>query len=424
LLLIDLDDFKQINDSFGHGAGDDLLAEVGRRLRTCTRASDTLARLGGDEFAILLEEFDNAAELNRISGRLLAAFDVGIPCGDKTVPLTASVGLAVADVWTTSGEELFRNADLAMYAAKAKGKGRVVRFEESMHMAIHQRLALRIDLADAIEAGDQMRLHYQPVVDLQTGLTVGVEALVRWQHPVHGLIPPVEFIPLAEETGLIVPLGRWVLETACHQAAAWAAVSAQPPTMSVNLSGHQLDDPSLLGDVRAAIRDSGIDPSRLILEVTETVLMKDRAVAIAVLGDLRALGLRIAIDDFGTGYCSLAYLQQFPVDILKIDRCFVEALADPEQARFAEAVVAIGESLQLTTVAEGIEQRGQADQLRSLDCKLGQGYLFSRPLPAEAATDWFTEGPGRRPDLDRDRVLDVTAGVAGGRPASRPAGHA
>jgi diguanylate cyclase (GGDEF)-like protein/PAS domain S-box-containing protein len=386
VLLVDLDDFKAVNDSLGHGVGDRLLGEVASRLRGSVRASDTVARLGGDEFAILLEDPADGRAPQRAAERLLGAFNAPIELDGHSLVITASIGAAVALPGTSSPDELVRNADVAMYVAKARGKSRWTLFEPGMHMAVHERLQLKTDLLEALAAGDQMELYYQPVVSLDTQAVVGVEALLRWHHPTRGLVPPLDFLPLAEDTGLIIPIGRWVLQQACAQARRWQ--QAQPAlaglTMSVNLSGRQLEDPNLLDDVRGAVADSGLDPSTLVLEITETVLMREAEATIEVLHELKSLGVRLAIDDFGTGYSSLGYLQRFPIDVLKIDRSFTAGLGgEPRQAALAEAVVKIGATLNMQTVAEGVEHADQVEWLRALACELGQGYLFAKPLRAQ-----------------------------------------
>ncbi len=393
VLLIDLDDFKSVNDSLGHHIGDALLEEVARRLGGCTRATDTVARLGGDEFAILVEPWVATGERDKVSERVLAAFREDVHLAGRDLALTASIGIATAEPWVASADDILRNADVAMYAAKARGKGQAVRFEPGMHLAVQERFAMRRALHEAVAAGDQMRLHYQPVIDLETGDPVGVEALVRWEHPDRGLVPPLEFIPLAEELGLIIPIGRWVLSEACRQARIWKdSMPDESFTMSVNVSGRQLEDVSLIDDVRVALVESGLDPELLVLEITESVLMTDPVRIAGVLRELKSLGVRLAIDDFGTGYSSLGYLHDFPVDILKVDRTFVESLTgNREQANLAEAVVTIGKALRLTTIAEGVERGDQADRLRSLECELGQGYLFARPQTSDAITAWLRQ---------------------------------
>jgi diguanylate cyclase (GGDEF)-like protein len=387
VLLVDLDDFKTINDSLGHDGGDHVLCQVASRLRSAVRSSDTVARLGGDEFAILLEDSARGNGPSRAAERALARLAPPVRVNGRSLIVSASIGAAIANKGRPGGEELLRNADVAMYAAKAQGKGRWAQFEPGMNVAVAERLELRADLVDALTAGNQMELYYQPVVDLETRKVSVVEALLRWHHPKRGMVPPLEFLPLAEECGLIVPLGRWVLRQALTQVAAWRRESPvlADLAVSVNVSGRQLEDPGFASEVRDALTASGLDdPSALILEITETTLMREAEETITRLSELKALGTRLAIDDFGTGYSSLGYLQHFPVDLLKIDRSFVAGLAGgPRQAALAEAVVKIGASLELQTVAEGVEMEEQVGQLRALACGYGQGFLFAEPLPAQ-----------------------------------------
>ncbi|HLX87020.1 MAG TPA: EAL domain-containing protein [Acidimicrobiales bacterium] len=397
VLLVDLDDFKAINDSLGHGAGDALLTQASARLESLVRGSDTVARLGGDEFAILLEDPSEDDGPEQVADRIVAAFAEPIVVEDRPLALSASVGVALRSPGT-SADELVRNADVAMYVAKASGKGRSVSFESGMHVATQRRLELKNGLLEAINSGDQMELHYQPVVDLRTREAVGVEALLRWNHPRHGLVPPLDFLPLAEESGLIVPLGRWVLREAVTQLSAWRAAHPELHglTMSVNVSGRQLDEPRFVDEVRSALEDAQLDPALLVLEITESVLMRDRDDVVALLHELKGLGVGLAIDDFGTGYSSLGYLRSFPVDVLKVDRSFVSGITDQSrQAALAEAVLRMGATLELQTVAEGVELEEQAGQLEHLGCPLAQGFLFARPLPAPATEAVLLDMVGR-----------------------------
>jgi diguanylate cyclase (GGDEF)-like protein len=367
IAFLDLDDFKQVNDSLGHAAGDRLLEVCGQRLRNALRAGDLVARLGGDEFAILAVE---VTDLDAFVDRIFSVLSAPLMLEGKRLYLRASIGIAT----TRSGPELLRNADLAMYAAKAAGTNRCAFFTEDMHINAVERLDRREQLERAIE-NEELRLHYQPIVDLDLGRVAGFEALVRWQHPVRGFLGPGKFIPLAEETGLIVPLGRWVLREAARQAALWAGA----PYLSVNVASAQLEQPGFVDEVASALSDGGLEPSRLVLEVTESSLVGDfEAERLQV---LRRLGVRLAIDDFGTGYSSLSYLRRFPMDVLKIDRSFTRDAC--EDSALLEAIVAMGESLGLVLIPEGIEEPEQADALRALGCRLGQGFLFGRPVPAE-----------------------------------------
>ena len=396
-LLVDLDGFRLVNDGLGHGVGDAVLVAVADRLRQAVREGDTVARLGGDEFAVLLEDVRTREEADVAAERVLAV--IGTPVrveGAGEVFVAASVGVAVAAPDDDAGA-LLRNADVAMYAAKARGRNQYAHFERAVQERALARLQLEADLRAAVlalatadvaacdDAGPMdLRLLYQPIVALGTARCVGAEALLRWHHPERGLVPPLDFIPLAEEMGLIVPLGRWVLAEACRAATAWpAAPGGEAPGVSVNLSGRQLEEASLVDDVRDVLAATRLAPARLTLEITEGVVVRDTAQALARLRALKALGVRIAIDDFGTGCSSLGYLRQFPVDVLKIDKRFVDGVAHGgEAAALARTIVALADSLQLRTVAEGVEAPAQQAALEALGCTLGQGFLFARPMPA------------------------------------------
>ena len=379
VLFLDVDDFKTINDSLGHLVGDQVLIELARRIRSCLRPGDTVARLGGDEFAILLEE-TGPIDAVATAGRILTMVSRDLSIQRHAIVIQASIGVAVSQAGG-SAEELLRDADVAMYAAKGLGKGQYVVFEPEMHRAALARIELQADLQRAIDGGE-LFLHYQPIVSLQEMRVTGVEALVRWLHPRRGVLSPDAFIPLAEETGLIDPLGRAVLAEACRQAVAWAD-EQRGLTMSVNLSARQLQRPDFVDDVAELLRETGLDPSLLILEITESVLMRDAEESVERLRGLNDLGVRLAIDDFGTGYSSLSYLKRFPVDILKIDKSFVDGLTQgAEESALARAIVQIGRSLRLRTVAEGIERADQLVRLRDIGCDFGQGYFLSAPVPA------------------------------------------
>jgi diguanylate cyclase (GGDEF)-like protein/PAS domain S-box-containing protein len=391
VIFIDLDDFKTINDSLGHAAGDQVLLEVGKRLATSIRASDTAARFGGDEFAVLLEGVESAQEAADTAERIQEALAVPLSLEHKELVTRASMGISVVEGESASdAEELIRNADAAMYIAKRDGKGGYRLFEPAMHEGVLARLELRADLQRAL-ASDQFDLYYQPVVRLGDGRPAGVEALLRWRHPERGLVPPDEFIPFAEEIGLIVPIGRWVLREGCRQAVQMQRLvpSDEPLSMAINLSVKQLQHSDIVGDVRDALADSGLDPASLTLEITETVMMTDTELVVTRLKELKQLGVRLAMDDFGTGYSSLSYLSKFPVDVLKMDRSFLRADASPETAGLATAVVSLGETLDLEVVAEGIEQSEQWTTLRDLGCDKGQGFFFARPMTADAALDFL-----------------------------------
>jgi diguanylate cyclase (GGDEF)-like protein len=384
VLFVDLDDFKAINDSFGHSRGDEVLVEVGRRIRGVLRPSDTVARLGGDEFAVLLEDVPEPAIATGVAERILLALARPVTIAGRDLEVAASIGVALSGAELHDAGELVRGADLAMYAAKGAGKGRYRSFEPRMLAGAVERLALSRDLKHAIEF-DALELVYQPVVDMGSGRARGVEALARWTHPVRGPVGPDVFIPLAEQSGLIVPLGRRVLERACADLPA-LRVGLDEPNMvvSVNLSAAELLAPGLPEHVLHCTRAAGITPGSLIIEITESQLMSDLDAAVARLHELKALGAHLALDDFGTGYSSLAYLRNFPVDALKVDRAFVHEVADPDSDDHAlvRAIISLGRTLDLRVVAEGIETEDQRRELKRLGCDRGQGYLFSRPLPA------------------------------------------
>jgi diguanylate cyclase (GGDEF)-like protein len=382
-LYIDIDGFKQINDTFGHQAGDRFLEIVSERLTSVVRAVDTAARLAGDEFLVLLDsqtlEIDPELVAERLLEVLREPYDLGAQIG-RPLTLTASIGIAQSH--DATAEQLLAEADLAMYAAKTAGKNRHATFRSAMQTASNDRLALELDLADAL-ATRQLFLVYQPIFDLASELTTGVEALLRWRHPSRGIIPPNSFIPIAEDTGQIIAIGRWVLHEACRQAAEWRADGHQL-TISVNVSGRQLDDSQLVDDVQDALANAGLDPSALTLEITETTLMQDPAGAAGRLAAIKALGVRIAIDDFGTGYSSLAYLRQFPIDALKIDRSFITAIASSRQATAViHTLIQLGKTLGLQTLGEGIEDENQLQYLQDVDCDRGQGFALARPLEPE-----------------------------------------
>jgi diguanylate cyclase (GGDEF)-like protein/PAS domain S-box-containing protein len=389
ILVIDLDGFKDINDSLGHDAGDDLLTIAGMRLQGHARPGDTVARLGGDEFGVLLEDIA-AAEAVRSAEALLEGLATPIVLRDRDLTPTASIGIAIAA--GEDAEALLRNADTAMYAAKRQGRGRYALFEPAMHASVVERLDLAADLSRAVEKG-QLHLCYEPQISLESGRICCLEALVRWRHPTRGEVSPGEFIPLAEETGMILPIGRWVLREACRQVKAWQErwPTPAPLTIAVNLSARQLQHPGVVDEVRAALAAAGLDPQSLVLEITETAIMEQLDAAITILTELRRLGVRLALDDFGTGYSSLSYLQRLPVDILKIDRSFVAGVARSiEDSALARGILTLAQTLGLETVAEGIETAEQLATLGELGCQLGQGYFFARPL-GPAAVDALLE---------------------------------
>jgi diguanylate cyclase (GGDEF)-like protein len=396
-LVLDLDDFKDINDSLGHGAGDQLLAAVGLRLASTLREVDTVGRLGGDEFVVLAEGDLIAAGAEVVAARILNAMEppFDIAASDLPVSVTASIGIATGD--RSTPEEVLRDADIALYRAKAGGKRGAVVFAPSMQLVVDDHRRLIVDLHQAVAAG-QFFLLYQPTVDLSTGACTGVEALLRWRHPERGVIPPDDFIPALESSNLILPVGQWVLEEACRQGMAWHEQGYRI-AVSVNVSVRQLERDRIIEDVHAAVARSGFDSSMLILEVTETTLMHDVPATLARLTLLKALGVRLAIDDFGTGYSSLAYLRQFPVDVLKIDRAFVSAISETkEAAALVHTLVQLGKVLGLETIAEGVETDDQRARLRAEEVDGGQGYLFARPLEVPAVNRLL------KADADQRRV--------------------
>ena len=391
-LYIDIDAFKQVNDTFGHAAGDELLVVVADRLATVMRESDTVGRLAGDEFVALLESASLEAGPELVAQRVLDALSRPIALSavrGTAVTVSASVGIALGG--RAEPELLLRDADLALYRAKQAGKNRYVLFEPEMQLAARHRLDLEFELTSALTDG-QLFLMYQPIFDLQTETVTGVEALVRWRHPTRGIVPPDAFIPIAEQNGQIVDIGRWVLDQACAQAAAWHE-DGHELGMSVNVSGRQLDEDNLVEDVRAALARYEIEPKTLTLEVTETTLMRDAESSARRLAELKALGVRISIDDFGTGYSSLAYLQQFPIDALKIDRSFISGIAaSGASTALIHTLVQLGKTLKIETLGEGIEQQGQLRRLQREQCDLGQGFLFARPLTARGMEQFLQTG--------------------------------
>jgi diguanylate cyclase (GGDEF)-like protein len=384
VLACDLDRFKAVNDSLGHPAGDALLRVVAERMRNVLRPYDTIARLGGDEFAIVLAYLDEAREADGIADRLIAAVSEPIDLDGQSVEVGVSIGVTIGTELDQDPDELFQRADIALYEAKAAGRNTHREFEPGAGARIATRGQLALDMKEAIRSRE-FHLAYQPVVDSATASVVSFEALMRWRHPVQGEIPPGAFIALAEETGLIVPLGAWALQEACREAASWPA----PVRVAVNVSVVQLRRAGLEATVMAALAASGLPADRLKLEVTESVLMQDAESVIAGLHRLRALGVRIALDDFGTGYSSLSYLRRFPFDQIKIDRSFIRDIADPDAAAIVRAVVGIGERLGMGIVAEGVETAEQLELVRREGCTQVQGFLFSRPLPPDAARDYL-----------------------------------
>jgi diguanylate cyclase (GGDEF)-like protein/PAS domain S-box-containing protein len=391
VMFLDLDNFKSVNDSLGHAAGDELLVAVTGRLESCLRSSDTPARLGGDEFAILVEDVVVADEVNAIAERIRSALHAPYTVCGTEVFISASIGIATSANDDQSPEELLRNADLAMYMSKANGKNRCTTYDDQMHDLLVKRVRLEADMRSAIEK-KQFELYYQPIIDLHSEKVIAMEALVRWNHPEHGLIPPLDFIPLAEEIGLIVPLGTWILNEACRQASMWQIEHGLEGALSVtvNVAGRQFQEEGLVEAVANALSESNLPAKSLILEITEGTMLLNTEATVVTLNALKTLGVGLAIDDFGTGYSSLSYLQRFPVDILKIDKSFVDRLAvGSEGAAVAKAIITMSETLNLKTIAEGIESLGQQAELKSLGCEFGQGYHFTKPLRAIDMNDFL-----------------------------------
>jgi diguanylate cyclase (GGDEF)-like protein/PAS domain S-box-containing protein len=393
VLFLDLDNFKNVNDSLGHVIGDELLVVVAARLRECLRPSDTAARLGGDEFAIVLEDAVDSSTATVVAQRIIEALQAPITLDDKSVTVGTSVGIAMSDP-NEGADELLRNADIAMYMAKSSGRGRFAVYEASMHAAALERLELETDLRRAIER-DELVVHYQPIVAMRTGRIVALEALLRWQHPTRGLLPPSDFIAVAEETGLILPIGGWVLREACSRVAFWHGQDRDDPPLrvSVNISGKQLEHPEFVEDVAGIVEETGLAPENLILEITESVMMHDTEAAVERLAELKSLGVKLSVDDFGTGYSSLRYLHVFPVDVLKIAKGFIDGLwGDEQKLAFVRTIVELCRTLGLETLAEGVESSEQAQELRKLDAELGQGDYLASPLPWEDAYALLASG--------------------------------
>jgi diguanylate cyclase (GGDEF)-like protein/PAS domain S-box-containing protein len=410
VLFLDIDDFRTVNDSLGHAEGDQLLVMISQRLRSVLRVGDTAARIGGDEFAVLVEDVREADEAASIAERLIEVLHEPVAVKGRDVTVQASVGIALQSSPREGADELMRNADVALYSVKAAGKNSYAVFSPEMHEHVVNRLSVRSDLEGAVDRGEFL-LHYQPIVSLASEELVGLEALVRWQHPERGMVPPAEFISLAEETGQIIEIGKWVLSEACRQLRDWHDGLPDdgwaPLYVSVNLSSRQLEHPELVDHVSEALLRSHLDPSFLTLEITESLLMQHTEVNIRKIRQLSQLGLALAVDDFGTGYSSLSYLRRFPVKILKVDKSFVDGIEDDMDAEtLVRAIVSLGHALNLQIVAEGIEHTSQLERLRAMGCDKGQGFLFGKPLTAEELTTRLTSLP---PSLARRMHVGVAA---------------
>lgn len=401
VMFLDLDGFKWVNDSLGHLVGDQLLIAFGQRLKSCVRPGDTVARLGGDEVTVLLEDIPHVGEAERVARRILERLRTPFHFEGRDLYVGTSIGIAFGTLGEVQPPDLLRFADAAMYRAKSTGKGRSVVFDHSMHAAWVARASLETELRAAVEHGE-LRLHYQPIADLATGALVGVEALARWQHPSRGLVLPMEFLPLAEETGLILPLGQWALEEACRQARTWqqAFPDSPPISVSVNISARQFQQPDLVRRVEHALSQAGLDPCRLRLDVVEGVLLDDARTTFAKLLELRALGVRVAVDDFGSGYASLTSLRRLPVRCLKLDPSFMGPL-DDSSVRVVRAVAALAHALGLEISAEGIETDEQLARMCEANLDRGQGYLFSRPLAEDQMGRLLTKGRVLIPERPR-----------------------
>jgi diguanylate cyclase (GGDEF)-like protein len=387
ILFMDLNRFKVINDSLGHEVGDILLRQVADRLRTQSGDGDTVARIGGDKFALLTENHQNLMDISTCAQRLIEKLNAPYMLGRKECHVTLSIGISVFPSDGDDSQALLKAADVAMYRAKAAGRNNYLYYSPSMNVHTVERLELESDLSHALERGEFL-LHYQPKVDTMSGRITGTEALLRWRHPLRGLVPPIDFIPLAEETGLIVPIGEWVLATACARTKAWQDEGLSKLSVAVNLSARQFADPLLLPMLSRIIRASGLDPSCLELEITESMVMSYADSAVLVLKNLKTFGVQIAIDDFGTGYSSLAYLKRFPIDTLKVDRSFIRDIpADSDDKKITRAIIAMAHSLKLKVVAEGVETADQLSFLRAQRCDTVQGYFLHRPLPEAEVAD-------------------------------------
>ena len=396
LLFLDLDRFKSVNDTLGHLAGDELLVEVAARLKTCVRKSDTIARLGGDEFTVILEGLDAPVDAEIVCRKIIKSLEAPLLLRNHEIYVTTSIGVTFFPTDDNDLNGLLRNADAAMYRAKEEGRNKFHLFTADLSARAVKRLGIESALRHAVER-QEFHLCYQPKVSVHTGEILGAEALLRWENPQHGLVSPVDFIPVAEETGLIVQIGEWVLRRACADIRKWHAAGFDHVSVAVNLSARQFRHGELTDIVRRALKDSGIAPRQLELEITESLLMDDTEASQIALNELKALGTSIYLDDFGTGYSSLAYLKKFPIDGLKIDRSFIRDLpGDPDDEAITQAILALSQALRLNVVAEGVENEAQLDFLRRQGCEVVQGFLFSRPLLFDGFLEWLQRtSPGR-----------------------------
>jgi len=382
VLFLDLDHFKNINDSLGHASGDELLRSVSKRLMSCVRASDTVSRQGGDEFAILLPEITHAQDAATCAAKIILALNTPHSIGTRTLHIGASIGISLYPKDGEDAETLIKNADTAMYNAKERGRGNFQFFEADMNLKAVQRQSIESELRRALK-NNEFLLHYQPKVNLDTGEITGVEALIRWQQPDRELVSPLEFVPIAEDCGLIVPIGRWVMREACRQARAWQDAGLRHLRMAVNVSAVEFREKDFVANVRTILSDTGLRPQYLVLELTERVLMEDADCTALLLEELKTMGVHLAVDDFGTGYSSLSYLRQFPIDVLKIDQSFIQKItSNLNDSTIIAAIIGMGRNLKHIVVAEGIETQEQIAYLQSQHCEEGQGYLFSPPLGA------------------------------------------
>jgi diguanylate cyclase (GGDEF)-like protein len=396
-LFLDVDHFKLVNDSLGHNIGDQLLIEIVRLVKRCIRTKDTFSRLGGDEFAVLLDTIGDVSQAQLIADRIRAVLSFPLRLNEHEVFTSVSIGIAHSSNGYSQPEELLRDADTAMYRAKAQGRAHYAIFDKEMHTHALSRLHMEMDLRHVVEDlflnnTSQLQLYYQPIVSLSTDCIVGFEALIRWFHPERGLISPAEFIPVAEETGLIVPIGRWVLHEACNQLRRWQEQSeeAKDLIMSINVSSRQLLQPDFILQISQILQATQISTSSIKLEITESVLMETAACVTDQLVQMQDLGVRFSLDDFGTGYSSLNYLYRFPINTLKVDRSFVDGLGSG-QDQIVQTIIALAHGLGMDVTAEGVETPAQLAQLKALGCEFGQGYLFSRPVDQQAAKELFTQ---------------------------------